>query len=53
MGQRLGAGLMGQAHIDYALIAASGFLSALPAVLLGAIFQCYMVQGLTVGSVKG
>ena len=53
MGQRLGAGLMGQAHIDYSLIAASGFLSALPTVLLGAIFQCYMVQGLTVGSVKG
>ena len=32
---------------------ASGFLSALPAVLLGAIFQCHMVQGLTTGSVKG
>ena len=53
MGQRLGAGLMGQAHIDYALIAASGFLPAPPAVFLGIIFQRQMVQGLTVGSVKG
>ena len=39
MGQRLGAGLMGQAHIDYALIAASGFLPAPLTVFLGIIFQ--------------
>jgi ABC-type glycerol-3-phosphate transport system permease component len=35
------------------VIAASGFLSALPAVLLAVVFQRYMVQGLTTGSVKG
>ena len=38
-GTATGAGLMGQAHIDYALIAASGFLPAPPAVFLGIIFQ--------------
>ncbi len=47
------AGMLGQANIDYSVIAASGFLSALPAVLLALIFQRYMVQGLTAGSVKG
>ena len=47
------AGMMGQANIDYSVIAASGFLSALPAVLLAVVFQRYMVQGLTAGSVKG
>jgi len=47
------AGMMGQANIDYSVIAASGFLSALPAVLLAVIFQRYMVQGLTAGSIKG
>jgi len=47
------AGMMGQANIDYSVIAASGFLSALPAVLLALVFQRYMVQGLTAGSVKG
>lgn len=35
------------------VIAASGFLGAFPAVLLVLIFQKYMVQGLTAGSVKG
>jgi len=35
------------------VIVASGFLGALPAVLLVLIFQKYMVQGLTAGSVKG
>jgi multiple sugar transport system permease protein len=45
--------MMGQANIDYSVIAASGFLSALPAVLLAVVFQRYMVQGLTAGSVKG
>ena len=35
------------------VIAASGFLGALPAVLLVLVFQKYMVQGLTAGSVKG
>jgi multiple sugar transport system permease protein len=43
----------GQINIDYSVIAASGFLSALPAVLLVLGFQKYMVQGLTAGSVKG
>jgi len=47
------AGMNGQINIDYSVIAASGFLSALPAVLLVLIFQKYMVQGLTAGSVKG
>jgi multiple sugar transport system permease protein len=47
------AAMMGQANIDYSVIAASGFLSALPAVLLAVVFQRYMVQGLTAGSVKG
>ncbi len=47
------AGMMGQANIDYSVMAASGFLSALPAVLLAVVFQRYMVQGLTAGSVKG
>jgi multiple sugar transport system permease protein len=35
------------------VIAASGFLGALPAVLLVLFFQRYLVQGLTAGSVKG
>src|ERR1700682_2918325 len=47
------AGMNGQVNIDYSVIAASGFLGALPAVLLVLIFQKYMVQGLTAGSVKG
>src|SRR5262245_49012366 len=47
------AGMNGQINIDYSVIAASGFLGALPAVLLVLMFQKYMVQGLTAGSVKG
>jgi multiple sugar transport system permease protein len=47
------AGMNGQVNIDYSVIAASGFLGALPAVLLVLVFQKYMVQGLTAGSVKG
>jgi len=47
------AGMNGQINIDYSVIAASGFLGALPAVLLVLIFQKHMVQGLTAGSVKG
>jgi multiple sugar transport system permease protein len=47
------AGMNGQINIDYSVIAASGFLAALPAVLLVLVFQKYMVQGLTAGSVKG
>jgi multiple sugar transport system permease protein len=47
------AGMNGQINIDYSVIAASGSLSALPAVLLVLGFQKYMVQGLTAGSVKG
>ena len=47
------AGMNGQINIDYSVIAASGFLGALPAVLLVLFFQKYMVQGLTAGSVKG
>lgn len=46
------AGMLGQANVDYAIIAASGFISALPAALLALVFQRYMVQGLTAGSVK-
>lgn len=46
------AGMLGQANIDYAIIAASGFISALPAAVLALVFQRYMVQGLTAGSVK-
>ena len=47
------AGMNGQINIDYSVIAASGFLAALPAVLVVLGFQKYMVQGLTAGSVKG
>jgi multiple sugar transport system permease protein len=47
------AGMLGQANIDYSLIAAAGFLSAIPAAILALVFQRYMVQGLTAGSVKG
>lgn len=47
------AGMNAQINIDYSVIAASGFLAALPAVVLVLIFQKYMVQGLTAGSVKG
>jgi multiple sugar transport system permease protein len=47
------AGMNGQINIDYSVIAASGFLGALPAVLLVLVFQRYLVQGLTAGSVKG
>jgi multiple sugar transport system permease protein len=47
------AGMNGQINIDYSVIAASGFLAALPAVLLVLCFQKYMVQGLTAGSVTG
>jgi multiple sugar transport system permease protein len=43
----------GQTNIDYSVIAASGVLGALPAVLLVLAFQKHMVQGLTAGSVKG
>ncbi|MGH7331771.1 MAG: carbohydrate ABC transporter permease [Candidatus Rokuibacteriota bacterium] len=47
------AGMNGQINIDYSVIAASGFLGALPAVLLVLVCQKYLVQGLTAGSVKG
>lgn len=47
------AGMNGQINIDYSVIAASGFLGALPAVLLVLFFQKYLVEGLTAGSVKG
>ena len=47
------SGMNGQINIDYSVIAASGFLGALPAVLLVLVFQRYLVQGLTAGSVKG
>jgi multiple sugar transport system permease protein len=47
------AGMNGQINIDYSVIAASGFLAAVPAVVLVLMFQKYMVQGLTAGSVKG
>jgi multiple sugar transport system permease protein len=47
------AGMNGQINIDYSVIAASGFLGALPAVILVLLFQKYLVQGLTAGSVKG
>jgi multiple sugar transport system permease protein len=46
------AGMNAQINIDYSVIAASGFLGALPAVLLVLVFQKYMVQGLTAGAVK-
>jgi multiple sugar transport system permease protein len=47
------AAMNAQINIDYSVIAASGFLGALPAVLLVLVFQRYLVQGLTAGSVKG
>jgi multiple sugar transport system permease protein len=42
-----------QTNIDYSVIAASGVLGALPAVVLVLVFQKQMVQGLTAGSLKG
>ena len=47
------AAMNAQINIDYSIIAASGFLGALPAVILVLVFQQYLVQGLTAGSVKG
>jgi multiple sugar transport system permease protein len=47
------AGMNAQINVDYSVIAASGFLGALPAVLLVLVFQKYLVEGLTAGSVKG
>jgi multiple sugar transport system permease protein len=47
------AGMNAQINVDYSVIAASGFLGALPAVLLVLVFQKYLVAGLTAGSVKG
>jgi multiple sugar transport system permease protein len=47
------AGMNAQINVDYSVIAASGFLGALPAVLLVLFFQKYLVEGLTAGSVKG
>ena len=47
------AAMNAQINIDYSVIAASGFLGALPAVILVLVFQRYLVQGLTAGSVKG
>jgi multiple sugar transport system permease protein len=47
------AGLNDQVLIDYASIAAGGFVSTVPAVILVLLFQKYMIQGLITGSVKG
>jgi hypothetical protein len=47
------AAMNAQINIDYSVIAASGFLGALPAVILVLVFQRYLVQGLTAASVKG
>jgi multiple sugar transport system permease protein len=47
------AAMNAQINVDYSVIAASGFLGALPAVILVLVFQRYLVQGLTAGSVKG
>lgn len=38
---------------QYGLIAAGGVLAAAPPVLLGLLFQRYLIRGLTLGSVKG
>ena len=38
---------------DYVLMSTAGVLASLPPVVLALIFQKYIVQGLTAGSVKG
>jgi len=38
---------------DYVAMAAAGVIASLPSVILAIIFQKYIVQGLTAGSVKG
>lgn len=43
----------GQFQVDYGMMMAAGFLASLPPVALALIFQRYLVQGLTTGSVKG
>lgn len=43
----------GKFSSDFGLVAAGGVLAALPPVLLALLFQRYIVNGLTAGSVKG
>ena len=39
--------------VDYVAMAAAGIVASIPPVLLAMLFQKYIVQGLTAGSVKG
>jgi multiple sugar transport system permease protein len=39
--------------VDYVAMAAAGVVASIPPVLLALLFQKYIVQGLTAGSVKG
>ena len=39
--------------VDYVAMAAAGVVASIPPVLLAILFQKYIVQGLTAGSVKG
>lgn len=39
--------------VDYVAMAAAGVVASIPPVLLAIVFQRYIVQGLTAGSVKG
>jgi multiple sugar transport system permease protein len=40
-------------YLSYSVINAAGLLATLPALLLAALLQRYVVHGLTAGAVKG
>jgi multiple sugar transport system permease protein len=44
---------LGQFNIDFGALAAGGVIAAVPVVLVFAIVQKYLVQGLSAGAVKG
>lgn len=45
--------LMGDNQLDFNALAAGGLLAAVPVVLVFAVIQKYLVQGLSAGAVKG
>ena len=44
---------LGQFNIDFGALAAGGVIAAVPVVLVFAVVQKYLVQGLSAGAVKG
>lgn len=44
---------LGRFSIDYGVMSASGIIGLLPPVVLALLFQRYLVEGLTSGSIKG